>query len=121
MPNPIVFFDMTAGGRPVGRIEMEVRKAIDASVCDQRAQRTCGVTICCARGSLSRRFPPQQAFGAFTIVSGRSLCDGARTSLLAVTRPDVLSEALVSITITTHSSKPILHDTCIDRLHFLVP
>lgn len=25
MPNPVVFFDMTAGGEPVGRITMEVK------------------------------------------------------------------------------------------------
>ena len=26
MPNPIVFFDMSIGGSPAGRIEMEVRR-----------------------------------------------------------------------------------------------
>ncbi len=27
MPNPIVFFDITADGAPLGRVEMEVRYA----------------------------------------------------------------------------------------------
>jgi len=27
MPNPVVFFDITSGGQPAGRIEMTVREA----------------------------------------------------------------------------------------------
>ena len=30
MPNPIVFFDMSIGGSPAGRIEMEVRRRAPA-------------------------------------------------------------------------------------------
>ena len=33
MSNPVVFFDVTAGGNSVGRIEMTVSAATDASAC----------------------------------------------------------------------------------------
>jgi len=32
MSNPVVFFDVTAGGRPVGRVEMTVSAAMGSSM-----------------------------------------------------------------------------------------
>ncbi len=76
MPNPVVFFDMAAGGQPVGRIEMEVSEVIaDVTAISVRRGRAASRSV--ERGSPSAvAFAPQQAFGAFTIVSSKEYCVG---------------------------------------------
>jgi hypothetical protein len=45
MANPVVFFDITIGGRPAGRIEMTVRglQALNRAVCCENTPLTAGV------------------------------------------------------------------------------
>ena len=41
MSNPVVFFDVTAGGSPVGRIEMTVSAAMDGDFLGPFAMEHC--------------------------------------------------------------------------------